>query len=122
MSDARRVSTYIETSGRGGEYIDDSPHGTHALLPWEEYEGLRATELAHASTITELSLKVGDLRLDAENGWTARDHWKKKCEAKEAVVEAARDARSEYFTAYPTEGELLKRMQALDAALRKLRE
>ena len=57
----------------------------------KEIEHLRATELAHASTITELSLKVGDLRLDAENGWAARDHWKKKCEAKDAVVEAARE-------------------------------
>ena len=35
--------------------------------------------------------EIGRLRLDAENGWAARDHWKKKCEAKDAVVEAARE-------------------------------
>ena len=70
----------------------------------------------------EAADEIERLRLDAENGWAARDHWKQKCQAADAVIEAARDARSEYFTAYPTEGELLKRMQALDAALRKLRE
>ena len=41
-----------------------------------------------------LFLKAADeierLRADAENGWTARDHWKQKCQAAEAVVEAAR--------------------------------
>lgn len=35
--------------------------------------------------------EIARLRADAENGWTARDHWKQRCQAADAVVEAARD-------------------------------
>lgn len=38
-----------------------------------------------------MSGEIARLRSDAENGWTARDHWKQRCQAADAVVEAARD-------------------------------
>ena len=57
-----------------------------------EMARLQAADVGSESE-DRLAWMAGDeierLRLDAENGWAARDHWKKKCEAKDAVVEAA---------------------------------
>lgn len=83
MSDARRVSTYIETSGRCEEYIDDSPHGTHALIPWEEYAAKDAVVEAELERLKDEVQRTQDecschgIELHAQLA------------AKDAVVEAA---------------------------------
>lgn len=71
--------------------------------------------------------QIGNMIMPDDDGISWTDYKKMQKEitrlharltAAEAVLDAAREVRCEYFTAYPTEGELLKRMQALDAALR----
>ena len=53
MTDVRRVSIYKDAGGPNCDYapgtFNDEPCGTHALVPWEEWELLRDTYVvAHA--------------------------------------------------------------------------